>query len=64
MPNCHIFIFLYFYKAGTIAGNLMIKHAHREFPSDIFLTLEALGAKLSIGKFCQLCERNTKKSKY
>ncbi|XP_069360083.1 xanthine dehydrogenase/oxidase-like [Maniola hyperantus] len=33
---------------GTIAGNLMIKHAHREFPSDIFLLLETIGARLTI----------------
>lgn len=35
-------------KAGTIAGNLSIKHAHNEFPSDIFLLLEAIDAKLTI----------------
>jgi len=27
----------------------MLKHAHREFPSDIFLLLETVGAKLTIG---------------
>lgn len=35
---------------GTIAGNLMIKHAHPEFPSDIFMLLETIGATLSIGE--------------
>ncbi|XP_045464415.1 indole-3-acetaldehyde oxidase-like [Harmonia axyridis] len=33
---------------GTIAGNLMLKHLHNEFPSDIFLLLETFGARLVI----------------
>ncbi|KAL1140403.1 hypothetical protein AAG570_000335 [Ranatra chinensis] len=33
---------------GTFAGNLMMKHRHREFPSDIFLFLETVGAVLII----------------
>ncbi|ODN05821.1 Indole-3-acetaldehyde oxidase [Orchesella cincta] len=33
---------------GTIAGNLMIKHAHQDFPSDVFVILEAIGATLKI----------------
>ncbi|XP_073981573.1 uncharacterized protein isoform X2 [Rhodnius prolixus] len=33
---------------GTISGNLSIKHDHREFPSDIFLTLTTIGAHLEI----------------
>ncbi|XP_055607619.1 xanthine dehydrogenase-like [Uranotaenia lowii] len=33
---------------GTIAGNLMIKHEHPEFPSDIFLLLETIGASLTV----------------
>ncbi|KFB50601.1 AGAP005637-PA-like protein [Anopheles sinensis] len=33
---------------GTIAGNLMIKHQHPEFPSDVFLLLETIGATLVI----------------
>ncbi|ODM92327.1 Abscisic-aldehyde oxidase [Orchesella cincta] len=36
-------------NAGTVAGNLMLKHAHREFPSDIFLLLETVAAKLRVG---------------
>ncbi|KAI5643279.1 molybdopterin-binding domain of aldehyde dehydrogenase domain-containing protein [Phthorimaea operculella] len=33
---------------GTIGGNLMVKHQHNEFPSDIFLLLETVGAQLTI----------------
>ncbi|KAJ2951524.1 hypothetical protein O0L34_g13676 [Tuta absoluta] len=34
---------------GTIAGNLMIKYQHNEFPSDVFLLFETVGAQLTIG---------------
>jgi xanthine dehydrogenase/oxidase len=34
---------------GTLAGNLMIKHDHNDFPSDIFLILETAGALLTVG---------------
>ena len=33
---------------ASVAGNLMIKHKHHNFPSDIFSMLEALGAKITI----------------
>ncbi|XP_015171182.1 PREDICTED: xanthine dehydrogenase-like [Polistes dominula] len=33
---------------GTIAGNLMIKHEHHEFPSDLFLILQTAGASIHI----------------
>ncbi|XP_043217578.1 indole-3-acetaldehyde oxidase-like isoform X1 [Amphibalanus amphitrite] len=33
---------------GSWAGNLMIKHAHREFPSDVFLLLTAARAKIVV----------------
>ncbi|CAO1303177.1 unnamed protein product [Diamesa tonsa] len=33
---------------GTIAGNLMIKNANSEFPSDMFLMLETAGAMMTI----------------
>lgn len=33
---------------GTIAGNLMIKHQHREFPSDLFLIFETAGAEIHV----------------
>ncbi|XP_069693941.1 uncharacterized protein [Periplaneta americana] len=33
---------------GTIAGNLSLKKMHNDFPSDIFLILETVGAKLDI----------------
>ncbi|XP_035826275.1 indole-3-acetaldehyde oxidase [Aplysia californica] len=35
-------------NSGCIAGNLMIKHAHPDFPSDVFTFLEAAGAKVEI----------------
>lgn len=37
-------------NAGTIAGNLSIKHANAEFPSDMFIILESVGATLAIGE--------------
>ena len=33
---------------GTLAGNLMMKHAHRDFPSDVFVCFETLAATLEI----------------
>lgn len=36
------------FQCGTIAGNLSIKHAHKEFPSDMFIILEGCGATLTI----------------
>ena len=33
---------------GTLAGNLMMKHAHKDFPSDVFVCLETLAAILEI----------------
>lgn len=35
-------------NAGTIAGNLSLKHAHNEFPSDLFLVLETIGALIEV----------------
>ena len=35
-------------KVGTLAGNLMIKHQHNEFQSDLFTILETFGAQLNI----------------
>lgn len=37
-----------FLKIGTLAGNLMMKRQHYEFPSDIYVMLEAVGATLNI----------------
>lgn len=33
---------------GSLAGNLMMKHAHNDFPSDVFLSLETAGAVAEI----------------
>ncbi|CAH0562394.1 unnamed protein product [Brassicogethes aeneus] len=33
---------------GTLAGNLMIKHENKHFPSDVFLIFEAIGAVFQI----------------
>lgn len=35
-------------NVATLAGNLMLKREHRDFPSDVFLTLEAVQAELAI----------------
>jgi hypothetical protein len=35
-------------KVATLAGNLMLKKEHNEFPSDVFVILEAAGATLNI----------------
>ncbi|XP_046441655.1 indole-3-acetaldehyde oxidase-like isoform X1 [Daphnia pulex] len=42
-------------NAGSIAGNLMMKHGHREFPSDLFIVLATIGAKITIIS----CKRET-----
>ncbi|XP_061392390.1 uncharacterized protein LOC133327873 [Musca vetustissima] len=36
-------------NTGTLAGNIYTKKEHEEFPSDIFLTLEALNAQVVVG---------------
>ena len=33
---------------ASLGGNLMVKHQHQNFPSDIFTMFEALGAKITI----------------
>ncbi|GAB0100744.1 xanthine dehydrogenase [Sergentomyia squamirostris] len=35
---------------GTIGGNLSLKHQHPEFPSDVFLILETVGAFVTIAQ--------------
>ncbi|CAG7825616.1 unnamed protein product [Allacma fusca] len=35
-------------NVATLAGNLMLKKTHPEFPSDVFVLLETVGAKLNI----------------
>ncbi|XP_037049555.1 xanthine dehydrogenase-like [Bradysia coprophila] len=42
-------------NAGTIAGNLSIKHGNVEFPSDMFIILEAAGAKMTIASGLSTC---------
>ncbi|XP_019627736.1 PREDICTED: xanthine dehydrogenase/oxidase-like [Branchiostoma belcheri] len=36
-------------NVGSWAGNLMMKHAYPEFPSDVFTIMEAAGAKVTLG---------------
>ena len=38
------------FQVGSWAGNLMMKHAHPEFPSDVFTIMEAAGAKVTLGR--------------
>ena len=45
---------------GTIAGNLMIKNVHNEFPSDIFIILQAAGAVLSVNNGSRLIDLSPK----
>lgn len=46
-------------NTGSLAGNLMLKHGHQYFPSDIFLMMEALGVNIVVananesGKECK-----------
>ncbi|XP_046679837.1 probable aldehyde oxidase 4 isoform X1 [Homalodisca vitripennis] len=35
-------------NTGTLAGNLAIKNQHKEFPSDLFLILETVGAQIVV----------------
>jgi xanthine dehydrogenase/oxidase len=35
-------------NGGTLAGNLMLKHAHNDFPSDLFILFESVATKLVI----------------
>ncbi|KAF2900404.1 hypothetical protein ILUMI_05782, partial [Ignelater luminosus] len=35
-------------NTGTLAGNLFSKHEHHEFPSDIYLIFESVGATLTL----------------
>ncbi|XP_048248147.1 indole-3-acetaldehyde oxidase-like [Haliotis rufescens] len=35
-------------NAGSWAGNVMIKHAHPDFPSDVFTVMEAAGAHIAV----------------
>ena len=33
---------------GTLGGNLMLRHTHNDFPSDIFACLEAVPAAITV----------------
>ncbi len=35
-------------NGGTIAGNLMLKHAYNDFPSDLFILFESISTKLVV----------------
>uniref|UniRef100_A0A182S7D9 Indole-3-acetaldehyde oxidase n=1 Tax=Anopheles maculatus TaxID=74869 RepID=A0A182S7D9_9DIPT len=37
-------------NVGTIAGNLSLKNQHKQFPSDLYVLLEAAGAKLTVAE--------------
>lgn len=37
-------------QTGSLAGNLCIKKMHPEFPSDVFLLLETVGARLIVAE--------------
>ena len=38
-------------QVGSWAGNLMLMHAHDNFPSDVFTVMEAAGASVTIGEY-------------
>ena len=54
LPQLHLVVYIimlyHFIQAGSWAGNLMLKHKHPEFPSDMFVLLETVGAKIYISK--------------
>lgn len=39
-----------FFQIATVAGNLMLKHQHPEFSSDIFLMIECIGGEVEIAE--------------
>jgi len=47
-------------QVATIAGNLMLKNKHADFPSDVFITLEAAQAELCIGMYTKITITNYK----
>jgi len=44
-------------NTGTIAGNLAMKHERNEFPSDVYLILETVGATLNIATKGKILEK-------
>lgn len=47
-------------NSGCIAGNLMIKYRHNEFPSDLFTMMEGAGAEVEV--FCATTGQKTTSS--
>lgn len=43
-----IYLNAFYPQMGTLAGNLMIKHQHKEFPSDIYITFKALDVHVNV----------------
>ncbi|CAL8110869.1 unnamed protein product [Orchesella dallaii] len=46
-------------NAATLAGNLMLKHDHRELASDVFVLFESVGATVRIGSSPTLYQNYT-----
>ncbi|XP_021954654.1 xanthine dehydrogenase [Folsomia candida] len=46
-------------NVGTLAGNLMLKRNHREFPSDLFTIFETVGAQISIASSATCLDLST-----
>lgn len=42
---------LFSFKVGTVGGNLALKNLHNEFPSDVFLLMETVGAVVTLSRY-------------
>lgn len=40
-----------FFQIGSVAGNLMLKHAMPSYQSDVFILLECVGAMVVVRKY-------------
>lgn len=54
MHFCKISVLFSLLQIGSVGGNLMIKHMHNEFPSDVFLLFDTVGAQLELRKLNDL----------